>query len=223
MNAISGRPMRAAVHVVDDDAQVRRAIWFMLETAGYAPRVFASGEDLLAELDHLPLAPMLTDVHMPGLDGFDVLARVRQRAPAVPVIMVTGHGDVACAVRAMKAGAVDFLLKPIDEDVLVGAVNSAAASLIHSTERDEAQRDAARRIAELSAREQDVLASLVAGKPNKVIAFDLGLSIRTVEMHRVRMMRRLAVRSLPEALRLAHLAGLTAEQSMPEGARRPAA
>ena len=200
------RPPRRAVHIVDDDAHMRRAIWFMLESAGYAPRVFADGEDLLAELDYLPLAPLLCDMSMPGMDGFEVLAEVKRRAPAVPVIMMTGHGDVPFAVRAMKGGVIDFIEKPFRNDVLLEAVEAAAAMLAETVEQDQMMIDAVRRMADLTARERDVLDGLAAGKSNKVIAFDLGLSIRTIEMHRVRMMRRLGARTLPEALRLAHLA-----------------
>ncbi|HWK36507.1 response regulator transcription factor [Sphingomonas sp.] len=209
-----GRRMRAGpahhptVHVVDDDAQVRRAVWFLLESAGYAPRVFACGDDLLAELDELPLAPVLVDLCPPGFAGFDLLDQVRQRTPTVPVVVMSGHGDVACAVRAMKSGAIDFIEKPFADDTLLTAVATATGVLARTLAQGEAQRDATRRIAALSAREKEVLASLAAGKSNKVIAFDLALSIRTVEMHRVRMMRHLAARTLAEALRLAHLAGL---------------
>lgn len=207
----AGRKAHRAVHIVDDDAQVRRAVWFMLESAGYAPRVFACGEDFLSELDYLPLAPALVDLRMPDLDGFQLLTQIKQRAPAIPVVMLTGHGDIACAVRAMKLGALDFLEKPFDDHVLLNTIESASATMAQTVEQEEQQLDAARRIADLSRREQEVLACLVAGKSNKVIAFDLGLSIRTVEMHRVRMMRRLGVRTLPEALRVAHLGGMTAE------------
>lgn len=208
IGASTARPARRAVHVVDDDAGLRRAVWFLLESAGYAPRVFASGDDLLAELEHLPPAPVLVDLHMPRLDGFDVLDQVRRRTPAIPVVMMSAHGNVACAVRAMKSGAVDFVEKPFDDARLLDAVEAATERLARTIAQDEARLDAARRIAALSAREREVLAGLAAGKSNKVIAFERGLSIRTVEMHRVRMMRRLAARTLSEALRLAHLAGL---------------
>lgn len=208
MRDTAPRLPRRAVHIVDDDAQMRRAIWFMLESAGYAPRVFADGEDLLAELDYLPLAPLLSDLSMPGMDGLQLMSRVKARRPALPVIIITAHGDVSRAVEAMKAGAVDFIEKPFGMGELLGAVDAAAAMLEQNVEQDQALVDAALRIAELSAREREVLTCLAAGKSNKVIAFDLNLSVRTVEMHRVRMMRRLSVRSLPEALRLAHLGGL---------------
>jgi two-component system response regulator FixJ len=203
------------VFIVDDDAHLRRAVWYLLESTGYVPRVFASGEDLLAELEYLPPAPMLIDLHMPGLDGLHLLGEVKQRIPIIPVVMMSGHGDIECAVKAMKLGAQDFVEKPFADERLLAAVATATAALTQAMEHEEDLLYATRRIAELSAREAEVLAGLAAGQSNKVIAFTLGLSIRTVEMHRVRMMRRLAVRTLSEALRLAHLAGLEAGNARP--------
>lgn len=202
------RVPRAAVHIVDDDATMRRMLWYMLESAGHAPRVFASADDLLDELDYLPDAPLLTDLRMPGTDGQALLVEVKRRRPVTPVILMTALGDISSAVSAMKSGAFDFLEKPVDQATLLGIVADAVARLRSTVERDQAGLDAARRVALLSQREREVLSCLAAGKSNKVIAYELGLSIRTVEMHRVRMMRRLAVRGLPDALRLAHLASV---------------
>lgn len=204
------RPPRAAVHIVDDDATMRRALWYMLEAAGYAPRVFGAGQDYLDELDFLPVAPMIADLWMPDLDGLTLLEETKRRRPVTPVVLMTAAGDVASAVRAMKAGAFDFVQKPIDQETLVDIAAAAVAQVVDDTQRDHLAIDAIRRIDSLSLREREVLSCLAAGKSNKVIAFELGLSIRTVEMHRVRMMRRLGVRGLPEALRVAHLAGLDA-------------
>lgn len=202
------RSPRAAVHIADDDAATRRSVWYMLEAAGYAPRVFASGQDFLDELPWLAPAPLIAALEMPDTDGQALLTELRSRQPDIPIILMSRCGDVASAVRAMKAGAFDFIQKPFDQPALLEAVAAAAAQVALLADRDLARLDAARRIATLSMREREVLACLAAGKSNKVIAFDLGLSIRTVEMHRVRMMRRLAVRGLPEALRIAHLAGI---------------
>ncbi|ODP37854.1 hypothetical protein BFL28_01680 [Sphingomonas turrisvirgatae] len=187
---------------------MRRALWYMLETAGYAPRVFAESQDYLDELDYLPIAPLVADLWIPGMDGLALLDTVKCRRPATPVILMTGGGDVACAVRAMKGGAFDFLQKPLEQATLLAIVAAAAVQLRDDAQRDQSMIEAIRRVEALSTREREVLACLAAGKPNKIIAFDLGLSIRTIEMHRVRMMRRLGVRGLPEALRIAHLAGL---------------
>lgn len=197
---------RRAIHVVDDDAQVRRSLWFFLDAGGYAPRVFSNGADLLAELDHLPVAPLLLDLEMIEPNGFQVLEQLRTRATAIPVIIITGHGDVAGAVRAMKLGAMDFIEKPFDNTALLGMIEDAFAALSRSIEEGQQTNDARQRIAALSARERQVLDCLAAGGSNKTIAHDLGLSPRTVEMHRANMMQRLDVRTLPDALRLVHLA-----------------
>lgn len=204
----SAGPTPPAIHIVDDDSGVRQSLWFFLTAAGYAPRVFSNGTDLLAELDQLPLAPLLLDLNMAEMDGFQVLEAMRKRASAVPVIILTGHGDVAGAVRAMKMGAFDFVEKPFDNETLLASITAAAALMARSTEQDREAREAGRRIAALSAREREVLSCLAAGKSNKVIARELGLSPRTVEMHRANMMQRLGVRGLPDALRLAHLTQL---------------
>ena len=191
------------VHVLDDDAQVRRSLWFFLTAAGFAPRVFSHGADLLAELDHLPPAPLLLDLYMADLNGFQVLEAMRLRGSMSSVIILTGRGDVSGAVRAMKLGAVDFIEKPFDDEALLAAILKAASSIADSTQKDREARIAKHRLECLSAREREVLACLNAGKSNKLIARDLGLSTRTVEMHRANMMQRLGVRSLPEALKIA--------------------
>lgn len=209
----------AAVHVVDDDAQVRRSIWFFLDAAGYAPRVFGSGTDLLAELDQLPLAPVLLDLEMAELDGFEILARLKERVPAAPVIIITGHGDIPRAVKAMKMGAADFVQKPFDENALLNSVEASVESLARSTEQARQARDAERRVAALSTREREVLSCLAAGRSNKVIAHDLGLSPRTVEMHRANMMHRLGARNLLEALKVAQLARLDAVEIVARATR----
>lgn len=199
-----------AVHIVDDDSSIRRAIWLTLEAAGYAPRAFMCAEDYLDALDYLPVAPLIVDLLMPRMDGLALLREVKARRAITPVILLTAGGDILSAVTAMKAGALDFLQKPFDPATLLEITAQAAQQLRSDISRDQLTLEAERRIATLSAREREVLACLIAGKSNKVIAFELGLSIRTVEMHRVRMMRRLAVRGLPEALRLAQLAGISA-------------
>jgi two-component system response regulator FixJ len=155
---------------------------------------------------------VLLDVRMPGMDGLEVQARLIRLGVSLPVIVMTGHGDVQSAVRAMKAGAVDFIEKPYDDDTLLNAIEAALAKASRPTrEREAAQ--AAQRIATLSPREREVLEALLTGRANKVIAFDLGISVRTVEVHRARMMERLGTRRFAEAIRLGVMAKLAPKQS----------
>jgi two-component system response regulator FixJ len=160
---------------------------------------------------------MIVDVRMPGMDGLELLARLRDLGIGLPVIMVTGHGDVPTAVRAMKAGAVDFIEKPFDEERLLASIEAALASA-GRTGRDPGAAAATRRIATLSRRERQVLDGLVAGHPNKVIAYNLGISTRTVEVHRARMLERLGTRHTAEAIRLAVMATLAPPAALDEGA-----
>jgi two-component system response regulator FixJ len=200
-------PAERTVHVVDDDVAVRRSLERLLDAAGIRAVSYASPLTFLDAAAGL-LGCVLLDIRMPELDGLEVQARLLECGISLPVIVMTGEGDVAGAVRAMKAGAVDFIEKPYDDDVLLRAIEAALARG-SATDRSRDIAQAARRIARLSPREREVLDALVAGRPNKVIAFDLGLSVRTVEVHRARMMDRLGVRQLAEAIRLAVLAGMS--------------
>ena len=198
-------PIERTVHVVDDDAAIRRSLERLLDSAGLHA---ISYETSLAFLDAAPkLQPgcLLLDIKMPGMDGLELQAVLRQSDVLIPVIMMTGHGDVQSAVRAMKNGAVDFIEKPYSDDVLLGAIEAALAR-VDRADLSRETAEAAKRIATLTPREHEVLIALVMGRPNKVIAYDLGISIRTVEVHRARMMDRLGVRQLAEAVRLAVLA-----------------
>jgi two-component system, LuxR family, response regulator FixJ len=198
-------PVERIVHVVDDDAAVRRSLERMLDSAGLHAISYVSS---LAFLDAAPnLLPgcLLLDIKMPGMDGLELQAVLRQRDVLIPVIMMTGQSDVQSAVRAMKAGAVDFIEKPYSDDVLLSAIEAALAR-VDRADLDRETSEAAKRIATLTPREHEVLVALVMGRPNKVIASDLGISIRTVEVHRARMMDRLGVRQFAEAVRLAVLA-----------------
>ena len=197
-------PAVRAVHVIDDDDAVRRALAMLFRSAGIRAETHPSG---LAFLEALPsfreeaVGCVLTDVRMPGLDGLELLRRLKQGGFRRPVVVMTAHGDVSTAVRAMKAGAVDFVEKPFDDEALLASV--AAALKPTQACGPAGAGDAAARIAALSPRERDVLDLLMAGKPNKLIARELGLSPRTVEVHRARLMARLGVGSLAEAVRLA--------------------
>lgn len=189
--------------MVDDDRDVRRSISFMLGTADINSRPFASGADFIESLGELEPGCILLDIRMPEIDGFEVMAELSRRGIDWPVIVMTGHGEVSIAVRAMKLGAVDFIEKPFDEGLLLSSLDRAFGLLKDRGEKAERKRQAQDRIAALTAREHEVLQGLMAGLPNKVLARRLGISLRTVEMHRANMMDRLQAGSLAEALTLA--------------------
>ncbi|WP_243444706.1 response regulator transcription factor [Sphingosinicella humi] len=188
---------------MDDDRDVRRSISFMLGTADINSRPFASGADFIESLGELEPGCILLDIRMPEIDGFEVMAELSRRGIDWPVIVMTGHGEVSIAVRAMKLGAVDFIEKPFDEGLLLSSLDRAFGLLKDRGEKAERKRQAQERIAALTAREHEVLQGLMAGLPNKVLARRLGISLRTVEMHRANMMDRLQAGSLAEALTLA--------------------
>ena len=191
------------VYVVDDESEVRRSLGFFLKTVGYLPRPYLTGQDFLADASDLAPGCVLLDVRMPGMSGLDVVERLGPRRGQLPVIIMTGHGDVATAVRAMKLGAIDFLEKPFEEEAMVVALRRGFGMLRQQSDAERMQRDARQRIDALAPREREVLALLADGKSNKEVAIALDLSVRTIEMHRAAMFERLGVRSLPEALTLA--------------------
>lgn len=196
------------VHLVDDDPAVRRAVSFVLKTSGLEVSQHVSGTEFLKAVRHAEPGCILLDIRMPDMDGLEVQRELNARGIRMPVVMLTGHGDVTAAVQAMKEGAVDFLEKPSDKDVLLRAIENAFDRLDHAGETSAAQADAAVRIAALTAREREVLDGLAQGLPNKTIAYDLGISPRTVEVHRANVMTKLGVHSFPDALRIAFAAGL---------------
>ena len=196
------------VHLVDDDEAIRRSASFMLRTSGYVVKTYASGVELLKEGRALPPGCILLDVRMPEMDGIEVQKALKEAGILLPVIVMTGHGDVNVAVQAMKAGAVDFIEKPFEKAVLLSAIDEGFARLSQAG-RSKARADEARvRLEALTPREHDVLQGLVRGHPNKTIAYDLGISPRTVEIHRANLMTKLDVASLSDALRIAFAAGL---------------
>jgi two-component system, LuxR family, response regulator FixJ len=199
------------IHLVDDEEALRRSASFLLRTSGYAVTTWESGVPFLKEARHAEPGCVLLDVRMPDMDGLEVQKAMAERGIAMPIIILTGHADVAMAVTAMKAGAIDFLEKPFEKSALIAAIETA----FHQIEgRDQAQEraDGARlRIAALTPREQEVLAGLANGLPNKSIAYDLEISPRTVEVHRANLMTKLGVGSLSDALRLAFAAGVGAK------------
>ena len=209
---------RRQIYLIDDDDAVRRSAGFMLKAAGFAVDSYASGVAFLKDV--APLAPgcILLDVRMPGMDGVEVQRALNERGITFPVIVLTGHGDVNVAVSAMKAGAMDFIEKPFEKAVLLAALEQGFSQIEQSDRHRARAAEAALRLNVLTAREHDVLEGLVRGHPNKTIAYDLGISARTVEIHRANLMTKLNVRSLSEALRIAFAAGLgDAPVMAPEG------
>jgi two-component system response regulator FixJ len=195
------------VYLVDDDDAIRRSAAFMLKTSGYRTEAFASGVAFLKEVRHVEAGCILLDVRMPAIDGLQVQSELRERGIDLPVIVMTGHGDVAVAVEAMKSGAVDFLEKPFEKAALVAAIEDGFSRIDQSARRAERAAEAGVRLKALTPRERDVLRGLVDGLPNKTIGYNLGISPRTVEIHRAHLMAKLGVRSLSEALRIAFAAG----------------
>jgi two-component system response regulator FixJ len=202
------RQLQNNVYVVDDDREVRRSLSFMLGTAQFSSRPFASGVDFLEALDDLKPGCLLLDIRMPEVDGFHVMTELGRRHIEWPVIVMTGHGEVSVAVRAMKLGAVDFIEKPFEEAVLLSSLERAFVLLKDRGETSERRQHAQGRVNALTAREKEVLQGLMAGMANKLLARRLDISLRTVEMHRANMMDRLGVSSLAEALTLAVQAGV---------------
>lgn len=194
------------VHVVDDDDAIRRSVAFALKTSGFQVRLYESGSDLLKSAAKLEDGCILLDIRMPGMDGLEVQEALKDRGVALPVIIMTGHGDVSLAVRAMKAGALDFIEKPFQKAVLLAAIEQGFGRLKQAAAGREQASEAAVKLQGLTPRERDVLDGLAKGLPNKSIAYDLGISPRTVEIHRANLMTKLGVRSLSEALRIAFAA-----------------
>ncbi|WP_313536151.1 response regulator transcription factor [Sphingomonas sp.] len=199
---------RKRIHLVDDEESIRRSTSFMLRTSGYDVDTYGSGVDFLSKVAAAKPGCILLDVRMPEMDGIEVQVELAKRGVKLPVIVLTGHGDVGTAVAAMKGGAIDFLEKPFEQAALVEALERGFARMAEGDAVRAGRADAARRIALLSPREQDVLRGLARGHPNKTIAYDLGISPRTVEVHRANAMAKLEARSLSEALRLAFAVGL---------------
>jgi two-component system response regulator FixJ len=193
----------AVVHLIDDDDAVRQALAFMLTACGFAVRTYESG---LAFLDAVPkLQPgcIVTDVRMPGMDGLALQRELKARHVGLPVIVMTGHGDVPLAVEAMKAGAVDFIEKPFNDTNLLSAIRVAVDLQARNSPRENDYAAIRSRLETLSVREREVLEGLVAGNPNKTIAYDLKISARTVEVHRANLMIKMGATSLSDLVRMA--------------------
>jgi two-component system response regulator FixJ len=198
--------MTEAVHVVDDDEALRDSLAFLLQTVDLEARTYESADAFLAALPSITGGCVLTDVRMPGLSGIDLVRRLKAMGSQLPVIIMTGHADVPLAIEAMKAGVVDFIEKPFDDDVLLAAIREALHQGAETTRTSHERAVVRERIAALSPREKDVLDGLVAGKANKVIAFDLGISPRTVEIYRANLMTKMQAASLSELVRMVLIA-----------------
>jgi two-component system response regulator FixJ len=203
--------VKCIVHIVDDEDAVRTSLAMLLEVHGFSTRIYESGTEFLTRVD--PAAPgcALVDLKMPGLDGLGLLQKMAESNIKVPVVMMTGFGEVATAVKAMKAGAADFLEKPLDEAELLTILNRLLSDSQVTAELEARNERAQGRLDRLTERERDVFNGLVVGKTNKGIALDLGISPRTVEIHRARVMDKLEAGTLSDLVRLALMLGLRQE------------
>jgi two-component system response regulator FixJ len=204
---------KAVVHVIDDDEAMRESLAFLLGAVGMEVRTYESALGFLDVAPNAEAGCVITDVRMPGLSGVDLLRRLRELKLGIPVIVITGHGDVPLAVEAMKIGALDFLEKPFDDEVLLASVRSALNQLNQDQKRQAERNEIERRLAALSNRERDVLEGLVSGHANKQIAYDLGISPRTIEIYRANLMTKMQAASLSDLVRMALTAGILGPDS----------
>ena len=199
---------KSIVHVIDDDEAVRQALAFQLGSAGLDVRTYESAAVFLEVAPTVQTGCVITDVRMPELSGIDLLRRLRELKLAVPVIVITAHGDIPLAVEAMRLGAMDFLEKPFEDEALLASVRSALDKGDRDQKRQAERSNIEARLAALSNRERDVLQGLVAGRANKQIAYDLGISARTIETHRANLMIKMQAASLSDLVRMALIAGI---------------
>ena len=201
-------PPEPIIYIIDDDDAVRQSLQFMLKAAGITARTFESAKAFMEILPQVTSGCIVTDVRMPEVTGIDLLRHVMKTKPDLPVIVITGHGDISLAVEAMKIGATDFLEKPFDGEQLLSAVRSALSREADTGKRKAELVEIQDKLAALSNRERQVLEGLVAGGANKNIAFDLGISPRTVEIYRANLMTKMAANSLSDLVRMAMMAGI---------------
>ena len=199
---------KSMVHVIDDDEAVREALTFQLGSAGLDVRTYDSATGFLKVAPTVQAGCIITDVRMPDLSGIELLRRLRELKVAVPVIVITAHADIPLAVEAMRIGATDFLEKPFEDEVLLASVRSALESGNREQKRQTERSNIEARLAALSNRERDVLEGLVAGRANKQIAYDLGISARTIENYRANLMLKMQAASLSDLVRMALIAGI---------------
>jgi two-component system response regulator FixJ len=195
------------IHIIDDDAAMRDSLAFLLDVNGYKATVHESANSFLESIPSERPTCVISDIRMPGMNGIELVRRLKSRGSPCQVILITGHGDVALAVEAMKAGAVDFIEKPFDDVTILDSIRSVLETR-PANPGDAMKSEAEARLSELSPRERDVLRGLVAGKINKVIAHDLGISPRTVEVYRANLMAKTGARTMSDLMRIALAAGL---------------
>ena len=201
------------IFVVDDDEAVRDSLGALLESAGFEVETFSSGADFLDRLDPKRGGCIVLDVRMPGLSGLEIQEKLTEKRITLPVIIITGHGDVPIAVQAIKAGAMDFIEKPFGDDIILESVGRALEQGRRNKRDASSAVEIEARMARLTPREREVLGQLVIGNPNKIIAYELGISPRTVEIHRARVIEKMEARSLSHLVRLAITAGVVPEES----------
>ncbi len=200
--------MSHKVYVIDDDEAMRDSLNFLLDSSGFEVTLFETAQQFLDALPGLPFGCVVSDVRMPGIDGIELLKRLKTTHSAFPIVVMTGHGDVPLAVEAMKLGAVDFLEKPFEDERLIGMIEAAIRSAEPAAKSDAVVHDIAARIATLSPRERQVMEGLIAGLSNKLIAREYDISPRTIEVYRANVMTKMQANSLSELVRLAMRAGL---------------
>jgi len=208
---LSGKP-GASICIIDDDEAVRDSLKTMLAAADWQVETFGSAREFLDRFDGARTGCVVADVRMPGMDGLELQSILAERSPDIPVIVMTGHGDVPMAVQALKAGAVDFIEKPFDGEAFIERIRQAMETRKRPhRDAEVAAGEVQARIERLTLREGDVLRHLIAGQPNKVIAYELGISPRTVEVHRARVMEKMQAKSLSHLVRMALAAGVDPE------------
>ena len=204
-------PHKGKVYVIDDDAAMRDSLNFLLESADFSVVLFETAQNFLDALPGLAFGCVVSDVRMPGIDGIELLKRMKAGHSVFPILIMTGHGDVPLAVEAMKLGAVDFLEKPFEDDRLIGMIDAAIRQAEPSARNEAVTHDIAARVATLSPRERQVMDGLIAGLSNKLIARDYDISPRTIEVYRANVMTKMQANSLSELVRLAMRAGLLSD------------
>lgn len=203
----------ATVFVIDDDPSVRKALSRLVKSAGFRAEAFASAEEFLQQPSPNVPACVVLDVHMPGLNGLDLQRTLAQRAACLPIVFITGHGDIPMSVQAMKAGAVDFLPKPFCDQDLLAAVRQAIARHTAARQAEAELVEIRQRAATLSPREREVMALVVSGKLNKQTGHQLGVTVKTIKVHRAQVMRKMGAGSLAQLVRIAERLGIPPQQS----------